>query len=379
MEGDLLGLGEVVRRVARQRQQADRLHRRELLGHELGRVEQVDALRTSARGCPRRPGRRAPTAGNAPASIASARSRRWKSGSIPASICASSQVRECTPSTGFQWNLTSEVSPSAFDEPEGVHAEALHRPVRARDAAVGHVPDRVVLGLGVQRDEVPERVVGALRLRDLAVRVRLAGVDDVGELDPVLDEEHRDVVADQVEGALVRCRTSSRTRGCRGPCRPNRASRAPSRTDEHRRSRRPRPRKPARQMLAGVAVAHEDAVRAGAARVHHPLGDALVVEVGDLLAQVVVLQQRRSALPRLERVVGVAQPQRPGTVVRNAPCWATSAGAASVVGAGRRTAVGAGLVGLRRQRALRLGGFGEGGRLRRRGTRHERGVLSTGQ
>ena len=69
--------------------------------------------------------------------------------------------------------------------------------------AVGHVPDRVVLGLGVQRDEVPERVVRALRLRDLPVRVRLAGVDDVGELDAVLDEEDRDVVADQVEGALV--------------------------------------------------------------------------------------------------------------------------------------------------------------------------------
>jgi hypothetical protein len=31
----------------------------------------------------------------------------------------------------------------------------------------------------------------------------LAGVDEVGELDAVLDEEHRDVVADQVEGALL--------------------------------------------------------------------------------------------------------------------------------------------------------------------------------
>ena len=61
----------------------------------------------------------------------------------------------------------------------------------------------VVGGLGVQRDEVPERVVRRLRLRDLPVRVRLGGVDDVGELDAVLDEEHRHVVADQVEVALV--------------------------------------------------------------------------------------------------------------------------------------------------------------------------------
>ena len=35
------------------------------------------------------------------------------------------------------------------------------------------------------------------------VGLGLGGVDDVGELDAVLDEEHRHVVADQVEGALV--------------------------------------------------------------------------------------------------------------------------------------------------------------------------------
>ena len=32
---------------------------------------------------------------------------------MPASSCASSQTRECTPSRGFQWNFTSEVEPSA--------------------------------------------------------------------------------------------------------------------------------------------------------------------------------------------------------------------------------------------------------------------------
>ncbi len=52
--------------------------------------------------------------GYAPASIASARSRRWKSGSTPPVICASSHTRECTPSFGFQWNFTSVVAPSAL-------------------------------------------------------------------------------------------------------------------------------------------------------------------------------------------------------------------------------------------------------------------------
>ncbi len=40
---------------------------------------------------------------NAPASMPSAMSRRWKSGSHPAAICASSHTNECTPpATGFQ-------------------------------------------------------------------------------------------------------------------------------------------------------------------------------------------------------------------------------------------------------------------------------------
>ena len=51
---------------------------------------------------------------NAPASMPSARSRRWKSGSTPAAICASSHTRECTPAAGFQWNFTRLVSPAAL-------------------------------------------------------------------------------------------------------------------------------------------------------------------------------------------------------------------------------------------------------------------------
>ena len=52
--------------------------------------------------------------GKAPASMASARSRRCRSGSAPPDSCASSQICECTPSFGFQWNFTSDVSPSSL-------------------------------------------------------------------------------------------------------------------------------------------------------------------------------------------------------------------------------------------------------------------------
>jgi hypothetical protein len=52
-------------------------------------------------------------------------------------------------------------------------------------------------------------------------------------------------------------------------------------------------------------VALEVAVRAGAARVHDALRDALVIEVRDLLAQHEVLEQRRPAQAGLERALVV--------------------------------------------------------------------------
>ena len=44
--------------------------------------------------------------GKAPVSMASWRSRRWKSGSAPAIFTASSQQVDCSPSLGRQWNFT---------------------------------------------------------------------------------------------------------------------------------------------------------------------------------------------------------------------------------------------------------------------------------
>ena len=89
------------------------------------------------------------------------------------------------------------------DEAEGVDAEAFHEAEGARDRPVGHDPHDHVHALGRQRDEVPEVVVGRLRLREAAVGLLLGGMDHVGELDRVLDEEDRDVVADEVPVALL--------------------------------------------------------------------------------------------------------------------------------------------------------------------------------
>ena len=141
--------------------------------------------------------------GKAPASIASQRSRRWKSASAPLILTASSHTRECVPATGLQWNLQNTDVAFGVDQAEGVDAEALHRPVAARNGAVRHHPGQHVRRLGHQRNEVPESVVRARSLGHRMVRLRLQRMDEIGKLHRVLDEEHRDVVADQVPVALV--------------------------------------------------------------------------------------------------------------------------------------------------------------------------------
>jgi hypothetical protein len=62
-------------------------------------------------------------------------------------------------------------------------------------------------------------------------------------------------------------------------------------------------------------------VGCGAPGMHHPFRDALVIEVGDLLAQVKILEQRRAAVPGLQRMVGVrqAEPLSGGQVVAGLP------------------------------------------------------------
>ena len=202
VEGDLLGLGEVVGRVGVQRQPPDRLHRRELLRHELGRVQQVDALERLRRRCPGRPARPAPTRGR--------RRPRWRRpgrdggspGRRPRAICASSQTREWTPAPA-----SSGTSPGV-DSPSAATSRKVWTPKPSivryeRGMARSDITHMSMWVASVCRDTKSQKVSCA----DWACGISrsgcgFAGVDQVGELDAVLDEEDRDVVADQVERSL---------------------------------------------------------------------------------------------------------------------------------------------------------------------------------
>ena len=141
------------------------------------------------------------------------------------------------------------------------------------------------------------------RLRHGEVRLGLGGVDQIGKLHRVLDEEDRDVVADEIPVAFVRVELHREaTHVSRGI---GRAALA----EDGREAHEDRclfsdfaEERGARE-LGDRLRAFEEAVRRRAARMHNPLGDALVVEVGDLLAKDEVLEQRRAAEARLQRVL----------------------------------------------------------------------------
>ena len=107
-------------------------------------------------------------------------------------------------------------------------------------------------------------------------------------------------------------------------------------------------RNEARVYFASDCVALEHAVRGGAAGVDDPLGDALVVEVGDLLPEDEVLQQGGTPQAGLERVlvVGDRLPE-----VRREPA---AAGVDAHAVEGRVPGIEAGLRGARRSSETRV-------------------------
>ena len=207
--------------------------------------------------------------------------------------------------------------------------EALDHAQATRDGAVAHRPHDHVAGLGHQPDEVPERVVRTSRLRIALVGLHLDRVNEVGKFDRVLDEEHRDVVADEVPIALRRIELHREAAHvARGVDRPGPTGNGREAREhlgllalpEHRRFRQ----------IADVGGGFEHPVRTRSARVDNPLGNALMVEVEDLFAQLKVLEQAWSARARLEAVLIVTDRN---TVIGGQPA-ALLVGFAAVAGRG---------------------------------------------
>lgn len=92
-----------------------------------------------------------------------------------------------------------------------VDTKPLNHSKRSGNATIRHGPHQHVRRLGVHIRKVPEIRMCRLRLRDLIVRLWLAGVDQICKLDGILDEEDGDVVSHEVPVAFFRVEFDSKS------------------------------------------------------------------------------------------------------------------------------------------------------------------------
>jgi hypothetical protein len=303
-EGDLLGLGEEVVGIAVEGELADAAQRHERLGPDLARVEGVERELVLV-GVVDHLHRELVLGKGA------ALDGLPEIAAVEVSVLAGEFLRfvpdeRVDAEHGLPVELDEAGLALSVDEAEGVDAEAVHHGEAARDGAVGEVPHDHVHRFGGEPDEVPKGVVGGGGLGGLVVGLGLHGVDEVGELDGVLDEEDGDVVADEVEDAVFGIelrREAAHVADSVGG-----AARAGDCGEAHEDGR---PDRGVLQELGHRVGRHglvdlEVAVGAGAAGVDDALGDTLVVEVGDLLAQDEVFEEGGAAVADLQRLLVVA-------------------------------------------------------------------------
>ena len=200
-EGDLLGLGEEIVDDAVENEAADGADRHLLLGDEFGRIEHVEFELV-------REGVVEQLNAEFPFGKIAAVDRIPQVAAMEIGVGAVDLDR-LVPHHRLEalLGLPVEFDEGRFalrvDEAEGVDAEAFHRAKRAGDRAVRHHPHDHVEALGHQAHEIPEIVVGRLRLREGPIGLGLHRMDEVGEFHRILDEEDRDIVADEIPIAFL--------------------------------------------------------------------------------------------------------------------------------------------------------------------------------
>ncbi len=300
-EGHLLGLGEEVVGPAVQHEAADLAQRNFLFGDELGGVQVVVGQGVCLL-------LREQLHAQLPGWVVARLDGLEQVTAVVVVVCGL-QLERLVPDRGLDAQLGPPVEfhEGAFtlgiDQPEAVHAKALDHAQAACNGAVAHDPHDHVHGLGHEGDEVPERVVRRGGLRKAPVGFHLHGMDQVGKLHGVLDEEDRDVVAHQIPVALFGIELDGKAAHiARGIHRARSTGHGGEAHED-------------RHLLAGFGqdlgggvllqriCQLEITVGACAACMDDSLWNALMVEMRDFLAQDEIFQQRRAFFPGGERVL----------------------------------------------------------------------------
>src|SRR5664279_492694 len=145
-------------------------------------------------------------------------------------------------------------------------------------------------GFRRERNEIPERVVRGRRLRKAAVWFHFYSMDEVGEFDGILDEENRDVVADQVPVAFLSVKLNRKSAHVtRGIYRTSAAGNG-GYTGKQGRLHTDLGEYPGSGVSFQRGGQLEEPMRARRARVNDTLGNTLMVEMRDFFTQNEILQ-----------------------------------------------------------------------------------------
>ena len=158
---------------------------------------------------------------------------------------------------------------------------------------------------GVSEMKSQNVIVRRLRLRKSAVGFGLDGVDDIGKLDGVLNEEHRDVVADEVPVTLFGIDLDGKAANVARQDRKNPCCRRRSKNERMLRSSRPLSGKGRRasrpKAIWSARSSHARRIRAHAPRARECARDRNERS----FRENEIFQKRRTAAPGLQRILVV--------------------------------------------------------------------------
>nr|GEU28368.1 hypothetical protein [Tanacetum cinerariifolium] len=185
------------------------------------------------------------------------------------------------------------------DQAEGMAAETVHVAVAVRRAAVREQHRHLVQAF---RRLAPEVEHHGRRLQ-IGLRVALLGMNKIGELDAVLDEEHRRVVTHQVPVAFLGVKAHGETARIAFGIGAALLATDGGKAHEGLGLLADVGKQFGFRKTGDVVGDGEGAVGAGTLGVHHALGNALAVEVLEFFDQVEVLQQNGATRPGGDRVL----------------------------------------------------------------------------
>src|ERR1019366_9237294 len=171
-----------------------------------------------------------------------------------------------------------------------MHAKAFNHAQRTRYCAIRHDPHHHMHGFRRERNEIPERVVRGRRLWKATVGLHLYGMDEVGEFDGILDEENRDVVADQVPVAFLSVKLDGKSAYVTRGIYRTRAACDGRYTSKHGRLLPYLGEYPGGCVLLQRSCQLEESMRASRSRVNDTLGNTLVIEMRDFFAKDEIFQ-----------------------------------------------------------------------------------------